>query len=756
VSICLQGIVSLLLTAHAAVALVSGTVSDTERGAPIAGATVALPDLDRVTTTDPEGRYALPDVPSGPQHVIVRRVGYAPQTFHALVPPQGTLEINIGLRAEPIPLDEVSVDASVPVRGLDVRDDVALPDRGLSIAAVRNHPLLSEPDALQAMAGGEVILRPESPSGVNVRGGGSDQIAYLLDGVPIFSPYHVAGTFAAWNPDAISWLDLTSVSARSEAPDALSGVMSARTRSPGPRSRTQGSLSSTQARTTFDGPLGSSGAGYLLSMRSGFPSFLIGNQDPSHVRGRSADGIGTLSTPLLGGEARLLGYGSVNTISVAAAPESSAISEAMEGTRRSTLTWQSQSYGAEWTRRLGGASLRLQAWSAYSGARGIWRGADSLAGHLSALRRDEGLVAMVETGGEGRASAAGIRAERSRTSYDLRSLAGGIPILELDGRTPVWAAFVQHARPLSARGGFEAGLTAATAIGRLFLSPSAQLTWKPAGGLTVTGAYARRHQFAQSVRNPESVVSTIFPVDLYVGAGSTGMPVARSDLGILAVENRPMPGVRVRAQAFARGFRSLALVAPRNVGPYSATGFVTGNGEACGLSMEVGASGKRYGAVASYGLQHVRLEYRDTSYVPDHGATHSLAGGVIVFPSATSSVRLGVESILGRRATAAASLYEWGACSLLDRGSEFVGSPSQGTLGATRLPAYLRVDLGVRKHWHFKIADREGQIECFGTATNLLGRKNVLTTAIDPSTGRRTQVEMRPRSPLVVGIDWRF
>ena len=37
----------------------------------------------------------------------------------------------------------------------------------------------------------------------------SDQTAYMLDGVPVFNPYHAAGLFSAWNPDALSQLSLT-------------------------------------------------------------------------------------------------------------------------------------------------------------------------------------------------------------------------------------------------------------------------------------------------------------------------------------------------------------------------------------------------------------------------------------------------------------------------------------------------------------------------------------------------------------------
>jgi hypothetical protein len=47
-------------------------------------------------------------------------------------------------------------------------------------------------------------------------------------------------------------------------------------------------------------------------------------------------------------------------------------------------------------------------------------------------------------------------------------------------------------------------------------------------------------------------------------------------------------------------------------------------------------------------------------------------------------------------------------------------------------------------------------VALFGTVTNVLGRRNALTVVVDPTTGSRTPAEMRPRSPLVVGLDWRL
>src|SRR6185503_13904020 len=184
-------------------AVISGVVLDAETSEPLAAAVVALPDLERAAITGPDGEYTLSNVPPGPQHLTVRLIGYASQTLHALSPRVGRLEINV--RLEPL-----HVRAPISVRGLDPGDSTALPDRETSIAAVRNHPLLTEPDVFQALEGGGVNLVPETPSGIHVRGGATDQLAYLVDDVPVFSPYHAAGTSSAWNPDALSRLRVTS------------------------------------------------------------------------------------------------------------------------------------------------------------------------------------------------------------------------------------------------------------------------------------------------------------------------------------------------------------------------------------------------------------------------------------------------------------------------------------------------------------------------------------------------------------------
>ncbi|MGH7461261.1 MAG: carboxypeptidase regulatory-like domain-containing protein, partial [Longimicrobiales bacterium] len=169
-------------------ATLAGTITDRDTGAPIPGATVVLSDLQRVLVTDVGGRYSALHVAAGPQHVTVRSIGYLERTLHAFVPRAGTLELNIALNSQPIALQPTEVRAHPTMRGLESAEQPATLDRVIGIAAVRNHPLLAEPDVFQVLVGGEVTARPESPSGLHVRGSASDQVAYLLDGIPVFSP----------------------------------------------------------------------------------------------------------------------------------------------------------------------------------------------------------------------------------------------------------------------------------------------------------------------------------------------------------------------------------------------------------------------------------------------------------------------------------------------------------------------------------------------------------------------------------------
>jgi len=740
----------LLLLVQAAQSSVTGVIRDSESGKPLPDALVELGDLHRSAVSDSLGRYRFPDVPPGPQHLSVRRIGYAPRTMHALVPGDGRLQIDLSLDPVPLHLPVLVARSRVPIRGSEAAEPPHQVDRTVSLAELRTDPLLSEPDGLLGLTGGEVSADLETPSGIHVHGGASDQVRYLLDGIPVLSPYHSAGTFTAWNPDALERLDLASAVPAAGFADALSGTISATTLTPGPSVRVQGGVSTGQARLAMDGPVGRSGAGYLVSYRTGFPA-LFAPHDPTYLTGSTGDLIVKAETPAAGGRLRLLVYDGGNELGASTGGASAPV-----GLGRNGFEWGSRSVGGQWGRLLSPSTLlRVQGWTATNATEAGW--VVDVPSRLTARRQDAGVLATVEQSGRRSRTVSGFKLERSTTAYRVDVADGSDQPFRLGSEDWLPTLFLQHDRLLGSRTSSTVALSGTAAQGRPHLSLHTQLRWQASRPLGFSLGYSRAHQFAQSLRNPESVVGNVFPPDLYIGAGAPGVPVAENQRLVLGAEYRPATGVRLSAQGYLSSSEGLLLVAPTTSDPFATSGFVIGSGTAPGFSLDAAVSGTRYGLLARYGWQRVRLEYGDTSYTPLPGISHLLELGAILFPSATASVRFGLTAGMGRSGTSIAGAFEWEACNILDRGCEFSGSPrTSGGLGATELPAYLRLDLGVRKHWHLHFGQRDVVLGLFGSVSNLLGRTNVLTMTTDPRTGRTSVVEMRPLAPLVAGLDWRF
>jgi hypothetical protein len=754
---------SLVFVLHAPQAALTGRVTDAETGEPVAGALVTLSDINYVTLSDANGRYRFIGVPAGPQHLSIRHVGFAARTLHLLAPGEGELEVNIALRRLLVTLARVDVRPRLALRGTDNAATLGS-DRTASIAAVRNHPLLAEPDALLALSGGDVLTRPESPSGVHIRGGASGETAYLLDGIPVLSPYHTALTFSALNADALERVSVSSVSPSAWFPDALSGTIHATTRASGPLVQAHGGVSSTHARLTLDGPLWRSGATMLFSVRAAFPGAMDQPDEPSYLKGKSGDLIATLRSRVFDGDLQLVMYDATNRFRTAAV--AGVTEPPPDGLPHNDFGWRSRSAGAVWSAEHGRMAIRAQAWRATSSADVLWYGNDGVVRELISSRRDDGVLAEVRHAGARATTTAGGWLQRSRADYhadsSVTSPEPGTPPSEgafaLASRTPLAAVFLGHERRVS--GDFDAGigLVALQAAGVRYLNPRALLRWQPSSAAAATLSVARTRQFAQSLRNSESATSTIFPPEITVGTGAPGFPTARSDQGALAATMLPATAVRIGGQLFVRRFHGLALVAPRTGEPFATNGFATGSGEARGISLDLTVTRERYGIIASYGWQRVRLTRDDTEYVPEYGVGQSAETGVIFFPSPTLSLRVGVTAAAGRRASAVSGPLEWEACNVLDRGCEFGGSPSYepDALGATKLPVYARADVGIRKHWHVDIAGRDAQIAVYGTVSNVFGQRNVLTVTRDPVSNGPARVHMRPLAPLLIGLDWRY
>ncbi len=767
-----------LALAQGPTASLHGTVRDSETGAPVEGATVELVDGIQRSITDEQGGYRIDNAPTGPGHLRVGGLGYRPVTLHVFVPAEGAIRIDIALLPQPIPLQpvEAAVDfsRSASGAGAEARGLERVGSRTVSYEGVRAHPGLAEPDFFEALAGGAVQIDPESPNGLHVRGGAADHNLFTLDGIPIFSPYHAAGRFSALGVDAISRIDLHAGVPPVALGDALAGLVEIRTRRPDDeRIGVRGMLIPTGASLTADGPVGL-GAGVLLSGSWGRPGAFDRKGEDSYLFGSFSSGLAKIERALAGGRVWALGFqsasrlGALNVTTLegdAASDPADADPGSSPLEQRNRFSWHSGSYGIGWERPVADlALLDAQLWYADLVVSADWWAVGSPYGAAS-RRRNLGSRVRLTFDGTSTRSLAGISLEQERMSYAVRALEtqGAAldpdPLLGLRTEPTVFAAFIEHQRWVLRTVHLLLGVRASGVSGwPLRLAPRVSLQWPIAPGFSASAGYARTHQWAQSLRNPESLIDNLFSPDLPIGVGADGVPFARADQFSVALRTKPASGVEIGVEAFDRRVIGLALVAPSTGQPFAVDAFSIGEGEIRGIGVNAELEGARYRALASYGFSEISNEARDREYRPGYATGHSVASGVVYYPGAQFELRSYLRAELGRRATLMEGPFGWEACSFLEGGCEAEGSPSRllGPIGGYRLPAYVRVDVGVRKHWHWRALGRDGVIGVFTTLSNVFRRDNVLGYVSDPDTGEVTALPMRPLSLLTAGLDWRF
>ncbi len=745
----------LILVAQLSDASVTGIIRDASSGAPLIGASVAINGSMRAVVSDAAGRFAVNSVPVGSHHMTVRCFGHASRSIELLVPRQGTVSIDIALEPVATRLAPVAVFPDAESDGADGLGRVTIGDRVVTPASLAQHPLLAEPDVLRAVSGGEVFARPETAGGLFVRGGSSDQVAYSLDGIPVFNVAHLGGLLGAWNTDALSGARLSLNAQNMRAPSVLSGSLEATTRAPGDVFSVRGAVSSTQLRLTAAGPLAGAKSGYLFSMRQAVPT-LGASSDRNLVRGESGDWLGKLSVSLAHGTLSLLAYGSGDDFT-----SSRVVAPLTTSAARNGFAWESRSIGASWLRVLAHSDVRATAWQATTHATADWNTATSDA-RLDARRTDYGVQVVRQPTPDRSGTTLSARVELMHTAYDARATDSTGPVgLRIDAATPVATLSGDRAVTLSPTTHVRFGTALSLRRGSLALAPHAQLEWWPSARLSLSTAASRSVQHVQSLRNSESVVSHMFPVDLYVGASSGLVPSAHSDQASVTAELHPMTGVSLSIGAYARAMRGLLMAAERQSGPFAVastrdTAFATGTAAVTGAATGFRYESDRVTGLLTYSWQHLRYRQAANQYAPEYAAPHRVEAGVSFEPSPGLTLRIGGIAAFGRHATAVRGAVEWDGCNLADRACEFAGAPqsSPDALGALALPHYTRVDVGVRKRWHRSLYGRDNGIAMYGTITNVFNRTNFLTRSAQD--GIRSGVEMRSRAPLVAGMEWQF
>jgi hypothetical protein len=206
------------ITAHA----------DTGAAAPVGGAMVTVVGTVLGATSDTDGRFVLDLVPAGQRTLRVRRIGYRVLEGAVSVRAGDTLYVEVILVPDAQRLSAVRTIAP----GSDAERFVSKPNVGtivLAAPAMAGVPSAGEPDVVrvvQLLPG--VVARNDYNTGLNVRGGEADQNLVLLDGFPIYNPFHLGGLSSTFMDKTVGGIELMTAAFPARYGGRLSSVLDVR------------------------------------------------------------------------------------------------------------------------------------------------------------------------------------------------------------------------------------------------------------------------------------------------------------------------------------------------------------------------------------------------------------------------------------------------------------------------------------------------------------------------------------------------
>jgi hypothetical protein len=178
---------------------ISGFVTDNSTGETLIGANVYDSATYRGTATNNRGFFSL-TLENGMKTIQISYVGYEPKSYKINLVQE--IELKFSLDAG-IKLDEVQI------RSIKTESDFLKGRLSLPMIKLQELPSLGgETDLIKALTTLPGIAPAnEGSSDMVVRGGGSDQNLFILDGIPVYNTGHLFNFISVFNPEAIKRVD---------------------------------------------------------------------------------------------------------------------------------------------------------------------------------------------------------------------------------------------------------------------------------------------------------------------------------------------------------------------------------------------------------------------------------------------------------------------------------------------------------------------------------------------------------------------
>jgi outer membrane receptor for ferrienterochelin and colicin len=199
----------------------SGTIKDAQTGEPLVGANVIIEGTNFGAATNVNGEYVILNISPGRNNVKFSFIGYETTIMQDVsITVDQTTILQIKLNPQSIMVDEIVVTARTPLIQKDVTSSISVITR----EEIEALPVATFTELLSLQAG-----VTGSGSNLHVRGGRTNEVAYMIDGTLVDDPL-LGGLATNINNDAIQEMSLLSGTFNAEYGDALSGVVNIVTR----------------------------------------------------------------------------------------------------------------------------------------------------------------------------------------------------------------------------------------------------------------------------------------------------------------------------------------------------------------------------------------------------------------------------------------------------------------------------------------------------------------------------------------------
>ncbi|MEM8484603.1 MAG: TonB-dependent receptor [Bacteroidota bacterium] len=256
--------------------LIQGRILDAVTGVALPGAHIYIPDIRRGTTSDRSGQFSFSQKQDTVYYAHVSYIGY--KTAKSRLYPK-TQPFTIYL--QPIALEATTV--LVEAQGDEEADLAAVPGLvALNIQDLDNVPSFGgEKDLFQTLQWTPGVHKAGVfNNDLLIRGGLADQNLYLLDGAPIYHPWHAFNLVSTFQTDSFDRIKLYRGSFPAQHGGRLASVLDARLKD-GNRAnpKTIASFSLLSGRFMIESPL-TKRTSFMISGRRSYLDKVIGTEHP--------------------------------------------------------------------------------------------------------------------------------------------------------------------------------------------------------------------------------------------------------------------------------------------------------------------------------------------------------------------------------------------------------------------------------------------------------------------------------------------